>query len=98
MRRSGESAAIFEKKHAGPYGWTKSCTLPPWRLELDAFLWGAAYSAAAKSRDLHRLLLGALDAAFAARLGGAALAQPCSGVYRAAAFSRILNRCVQAVM
>ena len=64
MRRSGESAVVFEKKHSGPYGWSKSCTMPPWRLELDAFLWGAAYLCRRKADDLHRFYSARLDAAF----------------------------------
>jgi GT2 family glycosyltransferase len=64
MGRSGESAAMFEKKHPGPYGWAKSCAVPPWRLELDAFLWGAVYLCRRKSGDLHRFYSARLDAAF----------------------------------
>jgi GT2 family glycosyltransferase len=64
MRRSGESAAIFERKHPGPYGWTKSCARPPWRLELDAFLWGGVYLCRRKSEDLERFYSARLDAAF----------------------------------
>jgi len=64
MGRSGESAAVFEKKHPGPYGWTRSCALPPWRLELDAFLWGAAYLCRRKAENLNRFYSARLDAAF----------------------------------
>ena len=64
LRRAGESAAVFEKKHAGPYGWSKSCAHPPWRLELDAFLWGAVYLGRRRAEDLHRFYSARLDAAF----------------------------------
>jgi GT2 family glycosyltransferase len=64
LQRSGESAAVFEKKHAGPYGWSKSCARPPWRLELDAFLWGAVYLGRRRAEDLHRFYSARLDAAF----------------------------------
>jgi glycosyltransferase involved in cell wall biosynthesis len=64
MGRSGESAAIFERKHPGPYGWSKSCARPPWRLELDAFLWGGVYLCRRKAEDLHRFYSARLDAAF----------------------------------
>jgi GT2 family glycosyltransferase len=64
LRRAGESAAIFEKKHAGPYGWSKSCARPAWRLELDAFLWGAVYLGRRRMEDLHRFYSARLDAAF----------------------------------
>ncbi len=64
MLRSGESAAVFEKKYPGPYGWSKSCARPPWRLELDAFLWGAIYLCRRKAEDLHRYYSARLDAAF----------------------------------
>jgi GT2 family glycosyltransferase len=64
MGRSGESAAIFEKKHPGPYGWAKGCARPPWRLELDAFLWGGVYLCRRKTEDLHRFYSARLDAAF----------------------------------
>jgi len=64
LHRAGESAAVFEKKHPGPYGWSKSCARPPWRLELDAFLWGAVYLGRRKGEDLHRFYSARLDAAF----------------------------------
>ena len=64
LRRAGESAAVFEKKHPGPYGWSKSCARPPWRLELDAFLWGAVYLGRRRAEDLHRFYSARLDAAF----------------------------------
>jgi len=64
LRRAGESAAVFEKKHPGPYGWSKSCARPPWRLELDAFLWGAVYFGRCRAEDLHRFYSARLDAAF----------------------------------
>jgi hypothetical protein len=62
--RCGESAALFEQKHCGPYSWNKLCSFSPWKLELDAALWGAAYLCRHKTEYLHRLYSSRMDAAF----------------------------------
>ncbi len=39
MKRAGESAAIFERKHPGPHAWQKACRYAPWCVELAAQWW-----------------------------------------------------------
>jgi len=39
MKRAGESAAVFERKHPGPHAWLEECRHAPWRLELEAQWW-----------------------------------------------------------
>ncbi len=37
LRRAGESAVIFERKHPGSHSWHDRCAIPPWRHGADAF-------------------------------------------------------------
>lgn len=64
MERAGESAALFERKHAGPYDWTASCRRHPLRLEADAAYWGLRYLVRRSPEDLGRYYGSRLDAAF----------------------------------
>lgn len=64
MMRAGESAALFERKHAGPYEWSASCGRHPLRLEADAMYWGARYLLLRSPDDLGRYYGSRLDAAF----------------------------------
>jgi cellulose synthase/poly-beta-1,6-N-acetylglucosamine synthase-like glycosyltransferase len=64
MMRAGESAALFERKHPGPYEWSGSCARHPLRLEADAAYWGLRHLLRRSPDALGRYYGSRLDAAF----------------------------------
>jgi GT2 family glycosyltransferase len=66
MKESGESARVFESLHPGPYGWSPTMAVPPWRHRAGSIARLARYGLRRDPADLGRFYRRVLDGAFCA--------------------------------
>ena len=66
MRYSGEAAALFERKHSGPYPWARKCAFSARELTVRAWRARLRHLASRSPADLERFFANILDAAFVA--------------------------------
>jgi len=64
MFHAGKSAAVFERKHPGPYTWTGTCDAGTFRLERHAVRRGLLYLLSRDNEHLDKFYEARLDACF----------------------------------